>query len=79
MPFGYDDIRPGDTGHFDAGRRAIGGMLQRDSGFRAALRGPDAFREWYFGPDGQRMRQATVIQNGKADLPHAWQDAYNGW
>ena len=78
----WTDVLPKDPAYQDAARAWAGGQLQ-DTGFRAMLRGRKAYREWFAGPDGERLRQGTVVgvQEGKpatlfidaADLH------YDGW
>lgn len=75
---GWDDIAPTDAIYPDAARRWFGDLLQ-DSGFRAYLKGETAFREWFTGPDGLRLRSATVVDKGVTGLLSRWQDAYQGW
>lgn len=80
---GWDDIKPTDPGYIEAAQRWTGGMLQ-DSGFRAYLRGPEAFKEWFFGNDGTRLREASVLAKdstgsiGTRVLQGA-DEAYQGW
>jgi hypothetical protein len=78
MGLGYDDIAPTDPGYIDAFQRFWGAQLQ-DSGFRAYLKGEDAFREWFHGPDGRDMRLTQVVEaNGNSRLP-TWQEMYRSW
>lgn len=77
MGLGWDDIFPDEPGYADAASRWMGGWMQ-DSGFRAYLRGPEAFREWFGSGDGRRVRTANVIDRGQSRLPK-WQEAYDGY
>lgn len=78
MGLGWDDIRPNQPGYLDAARRWSGDLLQSSS-FRAYLRGPEAFKEWFRGADGLQMRQGIVLKDGTANLLGRWEDAYQGW
>lgn len=82
---GWVDIYPGSVPkaeYVDAAKRWTGQMLQ-ESGFRAFLRGEDAFRDWFYGPDGQHLRQASVMlpteQGPRTAVLSSVDDAYNGW
>jgi len=78
---GWQDILPGDSGFHEAARAYTGGMVQ-DTGFRSFLRGREAFREWFLSPDGERLRQGTVMtmKDGKASTLIATADDYfDGW
>jgi endonuclease YncB( thermonuclease family) len=75
---GWDDIKPGDAIYPDAARRWTGDLLQ-DSGFRAFLRGRDAFREWFTGPDGLRARQQVTLNKGVTGLLGSSDDLFDGW
>lgn len=57
---GWTDITPDNPHYREAASRWTGGLLQ-DTGFRAYLRGPEAFREWFHGIDGQRLREMVVL------------------
>lgn len=83
---GWTDITPDQTDiYMDAAQRWTGGQLA-DSGFRAMLRGEDAFREWFFTTDADRLRNAVVLNAregvttglGGSQLEAA-QNAYKGW
>lgn len=51
----------------------------QDSGFRAWLRGEDAFREWWFSLDATRMRNMSVLENGTTRVIRDWDEAYRGY
>lgn len=81
--FGWTDIQPGDPIYYDAAKRWTGGMIQQ-SGFRAFLRGEDAFRDWFYSVDGEQMRNATILSKKGASGPTTGvvasvEDAYKGW
>jgi hypothetical protein len=80
---GWTDITPDDPFFYEAAQRWTGNLLQ-DTGFRAYLRGPDAFRDWWFSTDGSSMRQASVLAKASDDTLvtktlSKWEDAYEGW
>lgn len=60
---GWTDIAPDSPQYMEAASRWTAGLLQ-DTGFRAFLRGEDAFREWFHGVDGQRLRDMSVLDKG---------------
>lgn len=80
---GYKDIMPNEGQYLEAAQRWTGGLLQ-DSGFRAFLRGPEAFKEWFFSPDGSRMRQGVALAKSEGGGIHTRlvagaDEAYSGW
>jgi hypothetical protein len=80
---GWTDILPDDAFHATAARQWISTMMS-DSGFRSMLRGEDAFKEWFFGPDGGRVRGQTVLKKGEdgavyTTLMSSADEAYKGW
>ena len=79
---GYGDISPNMHGYDDAARQMTGGYLQ-DSGFRAFLKGEDAFTEWYLSGDGARLRNGTVVgnRNGRVETMLITEAAehFKGW
>ena len=80
---GWTDVLPDDPHYFDAANRWAGGMLQ-DSGFRAMLRGKDAFDEWFFSVDGTKLRQSIAMDPSKTGklgtrVLQSSEEAYNGW
>jgi len=81
---GWTDIFPKEGAVYrDAAKRWTGGMIQQ-SGFRAFLRGPDAFSEWFFSVDGEALRNASVLEKGVRGNPqtgilHSVDAAFEGW
>lgn len=79
---GWTDISPGAHDYADAAYRFTAGFLQ-DSGFRAMLKGEDAFRDWFLSPDGMRLRNGTVVgrRNGRTEsmLLTDADEFYRGW
>lgn len=79
---GWTDITPKEYGYTDAAKQWTAGFLQ-DSGFRAFLRGRESFREWFFSPDGQRLRQGVVWGKDDAgkvsDIIGSADEFFDGW
>ena len=79
---GYQDMMPKDAGFDDAARAWSGGMVQ-DSGFRAFLRGKEDFKEWFFSPDGERLRKGVVMSHEEGVAKTLFIDSadefYQGW
>ena len=76
---GWVDVLPGSPEYLDAAKMWTGQMMQQ-SGFRAFLRGEDAFREWFFSLDGQQLRNGTLMGRGGTTTPISSVDeAYRGW
>lgn len=84
----WGTIYPGQRGYEDAARRWTGQVLQ-DDGFRAYLRGKEAFREWYTGPTSRLENGRVIIPapnrftadtiDDIADSLLTWEDHYDGW
>jgi hypothetical protein len=80
---GWTDIMPNNPQYLEAAQRWTGGMLQ-DSGFRAFLRGREAFEEWFFGTEADQVRRATALAkdetgNISTRLLRGADEAYEGW
>jgi len=81
---GWVDIAPSDPHYLEAAQRWTGSLLG-DTGFRAYLRGEEAFQTWFFSPDGARLRAATgLVKDAKTGTVvtkqiTAAQEAYQGW
>lgn len=75
----WTTIRQGEAGHPEAARRWTATVLQ-DDGFRAALRGKDAFREWFNGPGGEAVRSGMGLDTAAGVSRFATADeAFDGW
>lgn len=79
---GWIDIPPGSPEYLDAAKQWTGQMVQQ-SGFRAFLRGKEAFTEWFFGVDGQHLRGQTLMVPGPRGATTrvltSVDEAYDGW
>ncbi len=81
---GWSDIMPDDPIYRDAAKQWTGGMVQQ-SGFRAFLRGEEAFRDWFLSVDGESLRNATLLRRqSKGTQPSTGvmasvDEAYKGW
>lgn len=80
---GWHDIQPNEAQYLEAAQRWTGGLLQ-DSGFRAFLRGRTAFREWFAGTDGEKLRTSVALSkdakgNMHTRLLSGADEAFDGW
>ncbi|NIT79919.1 MAG: hypothetical protein GWN58_34440, partial [Anaerolineae bacterium] len=81
---GWVDIFENDAGYLDAAKQWTANFMQ-ESGFRAFLRGEDAFREWFFSVDGESLRNSTVLRKATKDsgattgVMASADEAYKGW
>ncbi len=58
---GFVDVSPGDPTYAVASNNFTKNIVDQ-SGFRAYLKSPEAFNEWFWGPEGAEARAMTVIQ-----------------
>ncbi|NIV37065.1 MAG: hypothetical protein GWN58_48835, partial [Anaerolineae bacterium] len=79
---GWTDLTPNDMGFRDAAKQWTAGFVQ-DTGFRAFLRGREAFREWFTSPDGEILRRSAVTKRTEAGMRSTIvqnaDDFYDGW
>jgi hypothetical protein len=80
---GWTEIFPDSPEYLQAAQQWSAGFMQ-ESGFRAYLRGPDAFTEWFNSVDGAKVRNATVLsrkgkRGAKTGTLSSVEDAYQGW
>ena len=79
---GFADMTPKDPGYLEAAQRYIAAEFG-DSGFRAALRGEEAFREWWDNsPDAAAWKRGTTRLADGSHVPTSSldpKDLYDGY
>lgn len=74
---GWTDITPGAPEYFEAARGWTSGMVDQ-GGFRAYLKGEQAFKDWWITEDGMAARASTKMQGGRTVPVMKAEEVYKG-